>query len=107
MKNFVKEFQSFIIKGNAIDLAIGVVIGFAFNAVINSLVHDVILGAIANIFSQPDFSSFAWGALKWGSFLNSVINLLIVGFSVSVVIKVINKLTGAKIGQAPEEEVIK
>ena len=101
MKNFIQEFQTFIIKGNAIDLAIGVVIGFAFNAVINSLVHDVILGIIANIFSQPDFSSFAWGAVKWGSFLNSVINLLIVGFSVFVVIKIVNRLTGAKIGQAP------
>ena len=103
MKDFIKEFQTFIIKGNAIDLAIGVVIGFAFNAVINSLVHDVILGAIANVFAQPDFSSFAWGALKWGSFLNNVINLLIVGFSVFVVIKILNKLTGAKIGQTPVE----
>jgi large conductance mechanosensitive channel len=103
MKNFIKEFQTFIIKGNAIDLAVGVVIGLAFNTAINSLVHDVILGAIANIFSQPDFSSFAWGALKWGSFLNSVINLLIVGLSVFVVIKVINKLAGSKIGQTPTE----
>lgn len=102
MKNFVKEFQAFIIKGNAIDLAIGVVIGFAFNTVINSLVKDIILGAIANAFSQPDFSAFAWGAVKWGTFLNSVINLLIVGLSVFVVIKVLNKLTGMKIGQVPE-----
>jgi large conductance mechanosensitive channel len=103
MKNFIKEFQAFIIKGNAIDLAIGVVIGFAFNAVINSLVHDIILGAVANVFAQPDFSSFAWGAVKWGSFVNNVINLLIVGLSVFVVIKVVNKLTGTKIGQAPAE----
>jgi large conductance mechanosensitive channel len=102
MKKFAQEFQAFIIKGNAIDLAIGVVIGVAFNAVINSLVHDIILGFIATVFSQPDFSSFAWGAVKWGSFLNNVINLAIVGFSVFVVIKVINKLTGSKIGQAPE-----
>ena len=104
MKNFIKEFQGFIIKGNAIDMAVGVVIGFAFNSVINSLVHDVILGAIANVFSQPDFSSFAWGALKWGSFLNTIINLLIVGFSVFVTIKILNKLTGAKIGQPAAEQ---
>ena len=103
MKDFVKEFQAFIIKGSAIDLAIGVVIGFAFNAVINSLVKDIILGLIANLFSQPDFSALAWGAVKWGSFLNNIINLLIVGFSVFVVIKIVNKLTGAKIGQAPAE----
>ncbi len=105
MKNFMQEFQAFIIKGNAIDLAVAVVIGFAFNAVINSLVKDIILGAIATVFSQPDFSAFAWGAIKWGSFLNSVINLLIVGFSVFLVIKVVNKLTGSKIGQpAPEQK---
>lgn len=105
MKSFVQEFQAFIIKGNAIDLAVGVVIGFAFNAVINSLVKDIILGAIANVFSQPDFSAFAWGAMKWGTFLNNVINLLIVGFSVFMVIKVVNKLTGARIGQpAPAEQ---
>ena len=103
MKDFIKEFQAFIIKGNAIDLAIGVVIGVAFNSVVSSLVHDIILGAIATVFLQPDFSSFAWGAIKWGSFLNSVINLAIVGLSVFVVIKIINRLTGAKIGQTPAE----
>ena len=103
MKDFIKEFQAFIIKGNAIDLAIGVVIGVAFNSVVSSLVHDIILGAIATVFLQPDFSSFAWGAVKWGSFLNNVINLLIVGLSVFVVIKILNKLTGAKIGQPMAE----
>ena len=103
MSSFAQEFKTFIIKGNAIDLAVGVVIGVAFNAVVNSLVKDIILGFIANVFSQPDFSSFAWGAVKWGSFLNNIINLLIVGLSVFVVIKVINKMTGAKIGQTLEE----
>jgi len=103
MKNFADEFKTFIIKGNAIDLAVGVVIGVAFNAVVNSLVKDIILGFIANIFAQPDFSSFAWGAVKWGSFLNNIINLLVVGLSVFVVVKIINKLTGSKIGQPMAE----
>ncbi|MES2314571.1 MAG: large conductance mechanosensitive channel protein MscL [Patescibacteria group bacterium] len=105
MKNITQEFKTFIIKGNAIELAIGVVIGTAFNALVNSLVKDIVLGMIANVFSQPDFSSFAWGAVKWGSFLNAIINLLIVGLSVFVVIKVVNKLTGAKIGQPTTIEV--
>jgi large conductance mechanosensitive channel len=104
MSNLTKEFKSFIVKGNAVELAIGVVIGTAFNAVVNSLVKDVVLGAIANIASQPDFSSFAWGAVKWGSFVNSVINLAIVGLSVFVAIKIVNKLTGTKIGQPPAEQ---
>jgi large conductance mechanosensitive channel len=98
----LNEFKTFIIKGNAIELAIGVVIGVAFNTVVNSLVKDVILGFIANIFTQPDFSELAWGALKWGSFVNTVLNLIIVGFSIFVVIKIVNRLTGAKIGQPTE-----
>lgn len=104
MKQIIAEFKTFIIKGNALDLAIGVIIGLAFNTVVNSLVHDIILGFIANLFTEPDFSSLAWGAVKWGSFLNTVINLLIVGLSVFVVVKFINKLTGSKIGQSTETE---
>ena len=100
----LNEFKTFIIKGNAIELAIGVVIGVAFNAVVNSLVKDIILGLIANLFTQPDFSKLSWGAVMWGSFLNNVINLLIVGFSVFIVIKIVNKLTGAKIGQTTVSE---
>ncbi|MBU6231750.1 MAG: large conductance mechanosensitive channel protein MscL [Patescibacteria group bacterium] len=104
MKGFLGEFRSFILKGNAIELAIGVVIGTAFNAVVNSLVKDIILGAIANIGQQPDFSAYAWGAVKWGSFVNNVLNLVIVGFSVFVAIKVVNRLAGTRYGQpAPEE----
>ena len=103
MKSFIQEFRTFIIKGNAIDLAVAVVIGFAFNAVIDSLVKDIIMGTIANMFAKPDFSSFAWGAIRWGSFVDNVINLLIVGLSVFVVIKIVNRLTGSKIGQTPAE----
>ncbi len=99
MKNFIKEFQVFIIKGSVVELAIGVVVGVAFNAVVNSLVKDIVLGLIANIFGQPDFSALAWGAVKWGSFLNNLLNLLIVGLSIFVVIKLVNRLTGSKFGE--------
>lgn len=93
VKGFASEFQTFIIKGNAIELAIGVVIGTAFNEVVNSLVKDIILGAIATFAGKPDFTDFAFGAIRWGSFLNTLINLLIVGLSVFVAIKAVNKLT--------------
>lgn len=92
MNQLAQEFRTFIIKGNAIDLAVGVVIGVAFNNVVNSLVKDIILGAIATIAKVPDFSSFSYGAIMWGSFLNTLINLLIVGFSVFMTIKFVNKL---------------
>ena len=93
VSGFFNEFKSFIAKGNAVDLAVGVVIGTAFNQVVDSLVKDIILGAIATVAKQPDFSSFAYGAIKWGSFINSLLNLIIVGFSVFVTIKVMHRLT--------------
>ena len=102
IKNFGDEFKAFIVKGNAIDLAIAVVIGTAFNEVVNSLVKDIILGTITTIAKQPDFSTLAYGAIKWGSFLNSLINLLIVGLSVFMTIKILSKITRKEIVTKPE-----
>lgn len=102
VKNFAHEFKSFISKGNAIELAIGVVIGTAFNDMVNSLVKDVIMGIIATIFKKPDLTTLAYGAIKWGSFLNSVLNLLIVGFSVFVTIKIMGRLTHKDYLHKPE-----
>lgn len=90
--SFVNEFKTFIIKGNALDLAVGVVIGAAFNEVVNSLVKDIILGAITTIAKQPDFSTLAYGAIRYGAFINTLLNLLIVGLSVFVAIKFVNRL---------------
>ena len=91
-KGFFGEFKSFILKGNAIDLAVGVVIGAAFNELVNSLVKDIILGAITTIAHQPDFSTWAYGSIRYGAFLNTVLNLIIVGFSVFVTIKFVHRL---------------
>jgi large conductance mechanosensitive channel len=89
---FIHEFRTFIVKGNALDLAVGVVIGAAFNEVVNSLVKDIILGAITTIAKQPDFSTLAYGAIRYGAFINTLLNLLIVGLSVFVAIKFVNRL---------------
>jgi large conductance mechanosensitive channel len=91
-KGFLDEFKTFAIKGNALELAVGLVIGTAFNAIVQSLVNDLIMGAIAQIFGKPDFSAFAYGAIKYGSFINALVNFLIVGLSVFVAVKAINKL---------------
>jgi large conductance mechanosensitive channel len=97
--HIVQEFKDFVVKGNAFGIAVGVVIGAAFNGVVNSLVKDIILGFVANVASQPDFNSLAWGAVRWGSFLNSLVNLLIISLSLFVAIKAVNKLTGSNIAQ--------
>lgn len=88
-KGFIHEFKTFAFKGNMIDLAVGIVIGTAFNAIINSLVSDVVLPLIATIFGKPDFSEIIWGQIMIGKFLTSFINFLIIALSVFVVLKFI------------------
>lgn len=79
------------------DLAVGVVIGTAFNKIVDSLVNDIVMQAIAAAFKQPDFSSIAWhvngGAIKFGAFINNIVNFLVVAVSVFVAIKFINRLS--------------
>ena len=98
MKNFLKEFKEFAVKGNVIDLAVAVVIGVAFNAIVDSFVKDIVMQLIAAIFKQPDFSSIVISynglvLMKIGSFANQVINFLIVSLSVFVAVKALSKLS--------------
>jgi large conductance mechanosensitive channel len=106
MKNFIEEFKAFAVKGNVIDLAVGVVIGTAFNKIVDSLVNDIVMQTIAAIFKQPDFSAIAWhingGAIKIGAFINNIVNFLIVAFSVFIAIKAMNKFLPKK-----ADEVVK
>ncbi len=101
MKNFVEEFKAFAIKGNAIELAVGIVIGTAFNNIVTSLVNDVIMQAIAMIFGKPDFSEIVFGAIKIGNFVNAIVNFVIVALSVFVAIKAVNKFLVKKPQEAP------
>ena len=105
-----KEFKEFAMKGNVIDLAIGVVIGGAFGKIVTSLVNDIIMPVIGRLVGKVDFSNLyinlsgqqfnslqeaqAAGAatINYGLFLNNLINFLIIAFSIFIVIKQINKL---------------
>ncbi|HKM29901.1 MAG TPA: large conductance mechanosensitive channel protein MscL [Bacilli bacterium] len=108
MKKFLKEFSTFISKGSIIDLAIGIVIGTAFQAIVKSLVNDVIMpviGVIANFNLQTasiilvkevvEGGLVTQGAvlLRYGSFIQSIIDFLIIGLTLFVTLKIIN---GAK-----------
>ncbi len=86
---FLDEFKAFALKGNVLDLAIGIVIGAAFNNIVSSLVADVIMPSIAAIFGQPDFSAIVLGPIKIGNFMNSIINFLIIALSVFIALKFI------------------
>jgi len=98
-KSFLDEFKAFALQGNIIDLAVGIVIGTAFNAIVQSLVADVIMPIIAMIFGAPDFSSIVLGQVKIGNFITAVVNFLIIALSVFVALKVVMRWM-------PKEEVV-
>jgi large conductance mechanosensitive channel len=82
MPGILKEFRAFILRGNLVDLAIAVVIGAAFTAVVNALVRDIITPLIAAIFGEPNFDALSFtingSRFAYGDFLNAVITFLIV-----------------------------
>ncbi len=85
--SFIEEFKAFALKGSVLDLAIGIVIGAAFNKIVESLVADVIMPIIAMIFGAPDFTSIMIGQIKVGNFITAVVNFLIIALSVFVALK--------------------
>ena len=92
----LKEFKEFAMKGNVIDLAVGVVIGAAFQKIIDSLVNDIIMPLIAALLGQVDFSNLSFmikdTPIKYGSFITEVINFLIIAFSIFLAVKYVNKI---------------
>ena len=90
IKKFLEEFKAFAMRGNVLDMAVGVVIGSAFTAIVNSLVNDIINPAIG-LFFNADFSNVGIHigdvTIGVGSFINAIINFLIVAFVLFMVIK--------------------
>ena len=93
---FIKEFKEFALKGNVVDLAIAVIIGAAFGAIISSLVDDVItpllLTPALKAANAEDLDKLAWGAVKYGKFLSAIIKFLLVALVLFLMIKGINKM---------------
>jgi large conductance mechanosensitive channel len=115
MKKFVAEFRAFVLRGNMIDLAIGIIIGGAFSTVVNSLVNDIIMPPVGLLFGNTDFSDLfvvlKQGAealppdatlemasevgavtLNYGQFINNIITLLIVALAIFLIIRWMNRL---------------
>ena len=95
MKNFLKEFKAFAVKGNVVDLAVAVIIGGAFGAIVTSFVNDLIMPLIGAIFSVPDFSTLSFTvngtAIMIGLFIQAVVNFLIVALSIFMVVRALNR----------------
>jgi large conductance mechanosensitive channel len=105
---WIDEFRAFILRGNVIDLAVAVVIGAAFTAIINSLVADLITPLIAAIFGKPDFSTLTFtingSVFRYGAFFNALISFLLIAVVVFfLVVKPINALM-ARMGRGAEAE---
>ena len=96
----LKEFKEFISRGNVMDLAVGVVIGGAFQKIVTSLVEDIIMPAISVLTGKIDFSDMMFSvegaSIKYGNFITTIVNFLIISFSIFLVVKYINKLNKIK-----------
>jgi len=100
--SFVSEFKEFAMRGNVLDLAVGVVIGGAFGKIVSSLVGDVVMPALSPVLGSVNFSDLAVKIasdaqgkpvlLKYGAFLQTIFEFIIIAFSIFVVLKGINQL---------------
>ena len=93
---FVKEFKEFVVKGNVMELAIAVVIGAAFGAIVTSLLDDVItpllLTPALKAAHVNDLDKLMWGAVKYGKFLTAVLKLIVIALVVFSIIKLMNRM---------------
>ncbi|MBE6541571.1 MAG: large conductance mechanosensitive channel protein MscL [Ruminococcaceae bacterium] len=112
---FFEEFKKFIARGNVVDMAVGVVVGSAFTAIVNQLVSGIINPLIGKLFGDINLSDLkvvlseateetAEVAILYGSFIQAIINFLLVAFSVFCIVRVINKVNDAMKKKQREEE---
>lgn len=100
----IQEFKDFVNRGNVLDLAVAVVLGVAFGAVVTSFVDDVLMQIIAAIGGEPDFSSLTVdigdGVIRYGAFVNALISFFFIAFGVFLVVQAVNRLRREK-GEEP------
>lgn len=91
-----QEFKKFAVRGNVIDLAVGVIIGGAFGKIVSSLVNDIIMPLVGLILGGIDFSELSWkvgeAEVKYGAFLQTVVDFLVIAFSIFLFVKLLNNL---------------
>ena len=104
MKSFIKEFKEFVSRGNVMDMAVGIIIGGAFTAIVTSLVNDIIMPLISLLTGGFDFSSLCIvlgegegaATFNYGAFIAAVINFLIIAIVIFCIIKAMNKFVKKK-----------
>ena len=118
MAGFLQEFREFAVKGNAIDMAVGIVVGTAFNKIVNSIVGDLLMPPLGLLIGGVNFKdlklviqspepatdsspAIAEVAIAYGNFLDNCIQFVIIAFSAFVVVKAMNKLIALRPGTSP------
>ncbi len=119
MKNLLADFKKFLLRGNVLDLAVAVVVGAAFNAVVQSFANDVLMGFIGAIFGKPNFSDLSvslrgcktvagtrvcQGTVAYGHFLTNFVNFVIIAAAVFLVVKTFERLQNLRAAEEPEPE---
>ncbi|MBQ2883538.1 MAG: large-conductance mechanosensitive channel protein MscL [Alphaproteobacteria bacterium] len=112
-KNFISEFKKFAMRGNVIDMAVGIIIGAAFGKIVDSLVKDVLMPPIGLLLGKVDFSDLKIVltegenpvSINYGLFINALISFIIVAFAVFILIKAINKLQERMTREEKAEEI--
>ena len=106
MKKLLNEFKEFISKGNVIDMAVGVVIGSAFSKIVTSLVNDIIMPLVGIIIGGLDFTSLSIkikdSEILYGSFIQNIVDFLIIAACIFTVIKIMNKFKKEKPAEEPK-----
>ena len=128
VKRNINEFKEFAVKGNVIDMAVGIIIGAAFGSVVNSAVNDVIMPPLGALMGKVDFSNLYWSVynpnpettysslqaatdagvvtINYGAFINTLISFAMVAFAVFILVKGINKLKAASEKKSAEEVAV-
>lgn len=109
MKKIIAEFKTFIMRGNVVDLAVGVVMGSAFSKIVSSLVNDIMMPFIGVIIGGLDFTNLSINVgnakIMYGSFIQNIIDFLIIALCIFLFVKVINRLAHKKEVKEEKEEV--
>ena len=107
MSEFFRDFRKFIMRGNIVDLAVAVIIGVAFNAVVLSFVNNVISPIIGAVFGKPNFNSLTFklgdGVVAYGAFLTALLNFVIIAFVVFLILRAFSHLQTRLSNQSEEE----
>ena len=106
MKSFMKEFKEFAMKGNVMDLAVGVIIGAAFGKIVTSLVNDILMPLIGTLLGgnfETKVVTINGATIKYGMFIQAIVDFLIIALIIFILVKAMNKLKKPAVAETPAE----